>query len=170
MNDKEFENKYVHTPNYGYGKNSDKTCQFGVHDSGRGVGFHQCPNPVSKQIRGFGFCTVHAKRIETELGLNADEGVNRYVCGKSYSNDPYIELAKVIKESDKSMTVIEVRSLYGHREHYSSVIKKSKVLVFDKARQATEWAVKELRRKADAEQRQAEHYAQEADKLENGLK
>jgi len=145
-------------------------CARGVTDNDRGAMYHQCFNKPAKQIQGYGFCHLHAVEIETALGLNADEGVDKYVCGRSYLG-VYIELVRVLKETDKLLTVSSVKELYGNKHHSASTIKKNDVwAVFDTAREATEWAVEVLRSKANASKREMEEYSAQADRLERKLK
>ena len=58
------------------GYSVDRTrCRASVHDT-FGVGFYQCVRSPAKKVRGFGFCTQHAKMVE-ERGLWVPKGATR---------------------------------------------------------------------------------------------
>ena len=59
---------WVWKPRYTSGAFAERVhpdyCRWSVHDTGRGVGFHQCGNKAKIEVRGLKFCGRHAKEAE----------------------------------------------------------------------------------------------------------
>jgi len=66
-------NWYSYMPHWPWDTvNISRQCRFSVHDTGRGVGMHQCHAKGKIKIEGRWWCGRHAKKIEAALAQCAD--------------------------------------------------------------------------------------------------
>jgi len=173
MTDKTEIDYLVYSPNrnLAFQNGLDRTqCSRSVADGGRSVGFHQCGNNPVEEIGGYQWCGVHAREVKRRLGINDEATTVKFVVGNKGQFGSYIEKIQVIKESDKSLTVASVEGVYGNKEHYSQIIKKSGIRVYDSKSDALEAMVVILHAKINGLMNEVKRYNDEIEKIESSIK
>lgn len=121
---------------------SPKYCAQSVHETGRGVGFHQCDRKAVVQLGGYGWCTQHANQIKSRAGLldvseSYSGGVNQY-------GSPYL-----LKITDDGVRVTS-KTLFGS-DIFVNAKTVQRVPTFELAVQQIEIAAQEYISKREKE-------------------